>query len=97
MSSFAELIQSDKPVLVDFFAEWCQPCKWMAPVLKEVKDKMGERVTIVKVDVDKNPSAARHYAIQGVPTLILFKSGKPIWRKSGVVEARFIEDQIRKA
>lgn len=97
MKDFAKLIQSEKPVLVDFFAEWCQPCKWMAPILKEVKDKMGDQVTIVKVDVDKNPAAARQYAIQGVPTLILFKSGKTVWRKSGVVEARVLEDQIRKA
>ncbi len=83
--TFNEIIQSEKPVLVDFFAEWCGPCKTMAPILKDVKDTVGESVTIIKVDVDKNPQAARHYQVQGVPTLILFQNGKPLWRQSGVV------------
>ncbi len=83
--TFNEIIQSEKPVLVDFFAEWCGPCKTMAPILKDVKDTVGESITIIKVDVDKNPQAARHYQVQGVPTLILFQNGKPLWRQSGVV------------
>lgn len=95
MNKFQELIQSDKPVLVDFFAEWCGPCKTMAPILKQVKDKLGENVTIVKIDVDKNPDAARQFAIQGVPTLIAFRKGEVKWRQSGVVQAHQLEQVLR--
>lgn len=87
MKSFNELIQSNKPVLVDFFAEWCGPCKMMAPILKEVKEKLDDTVSIIKVDVDKNPQVAAVYQIQGVPTMILFKEGRILWRKSGVMPA----------
>jgi len=83
--TFNEMIQSEKPVLVDFFAEWCGPCKMMSPILKEVKDNFMNDVTIIKVDVDKNPQASAAYQVQGVPTLIVFKKGQPVWRKSGVV------------
>lgn len=96
MSSFNEIIQSEKPVLVDFFAEWCGPCKMMAPILKEVKSAMGDSVTIIKVDVDKNPQAARQYGIQGVPTLVVFQGGQIKWRQSGVVPARQIEQVLGK-
>lgn len=84
---FNELIQDEKPVLVDFYADWCGPCKMMAPVLSEFSKEMAGKVKVIKVDVDRNPAAARSYQIQGVPTLILFKKGKVVWRQSGVVPA----------
>ncbi|MBZ5858918.1 thioredoxin [Flavihumibacter profundi] len=97
MSSFNDIIQSEKPVLVDFFAEWCGPCKMMAPILKEVKAKLGDAVTIIKVDVDRNPGAAQKYGIQGVPTLMVFQQGQVKWRQSGVVQARQIESVLKSA
>jgi thioredoxin 1 len=92
---FNEIIESDKPVLVDFHAVWCGPCKTMAPRLKEVKDTLGDAVTIIKVDVDKNPQAADTYQVRSVPTLILFKKGQILWRQSGVVPAASLVSVIR--
>jgi thioredoxin 1 len=94
--TFNQMIQSDKPVLVDFSAEWCGPCKMMAPILKEVKKEIGDSATIIKVDVDKNPAAASEYHVQGVPTLILFKNGKPLWRQSGVIQKAGLVNIIQK-
>jgi thioredoxin 1 len=94
--TFKEIINSEKPVLVDFSAEWCRPCKMMAPILKEVKDEIGDLATIIKIDVDNNPSASNAYAIQAVPTLILFKNGEVLWRKSGVVSKHDLVNLIKK-
>ena len=94
--TFNEMIQSNKPVLVDFSAEWCGPCKMMAPILKELKKDIGDTATIIKVDVDKNPQAASAYQIQCVPTLILFKNGQPIWRQSGVIQKSGLLEVIKK-
>lgn len=87
MSSFNELINGSTPVLVDFTATWCGPCKMMSPILDQVAGELGDQVKIIKVDVDKNPHAAAHFQVQGVPTLILFKEGKNLWRQSGVIQA----------
>jgi thioredoxin 1 len=95
MVSFEGHIQGPKPVVVDFYAEWCGPCKMMAPVLKQVKDNVKERITILKMDIDKNGYYAGKYAIQSVPTLIIFKEGKILWRKSGVASAAEILAQLK--
>ena len=96
--TFSELISGDQPVLVDFFATWCGPCKMMQPILEETSKKVGDKVKIIKVDIDKNPLAASNFQVRGVPTLILFQKGKTIWRQSGVVPThqlvKVIEDNI---
>ena len=87
MSKFSEIIKDDKPVLIDFSAEWCQPCKMMPPILKDVKKQLGDRIRILKVDVDRNPAIAQKYQIRNVPTLMVFKNGQIVFRESGVIPA----------
>jgi thioredoxin 1 len=94
MNAFQQLIGSDKAVLVDFTATWCGPCKMMAPVLEQVKRMLGDRITIIKIDIDKSPQTAGAYQIQGVPTLLLFRQGNIKWRQSGVVSAQSLVQSI---
>lgn len=82
--NFKQLINSDKPVLVDFYADWCGPCKMQAPILKDVSAALKGKARIIKIDVDKNQGIAMQYQVQSIPTIILFKKGKPVWRKAGV-------------
>jgi thioredoxin 1 len=83
--SFKDIINSDKPVLIDFFATWCGPCQMLGPVLKQVKDSLGDRVSIIKVDVDKNQELAEMQQVLGVPTMMLYQRGQQLWRQSGVL------------
>ena len=94
-SSFKQIIDSEIPVLVDFSAEWCGPCKMLTPILKQVKDDLGDKIKIIKIDIDKNQSLSTKFAVRGVPTMILFKNGNQLWRQSGLVEKDHILNQVK--
>jgi thioredoxin 1 len=93
-SNFSEIINSDKPVLIDFYADWCQPCKMQAPILKELKSILGDDVKIVKIDTEKNQQLALKYQVRSIPTLLIFMNGQEKWRKAGVSQARELEQVI---
>lgn len=94
-SRFDTLVNGETPVLIDFSAEWCGPCKMMPPILKELKSTLKDRIRIVKIDVDKNPAIANRFQIKGVPTLMLFKNGQVVWRQSGVLQANQLQQQLQ--
>lgn len=94
--TFNELINGNKPVVVDFFAEWCGPCKAMKPILEDFKQRIGDRAVVLKVDVDKNPAAAQAYQVRGVPTLAIFRNGAVVWRTSGVVGAQQLLEAVER-
>jgi len=94
--SFKDLIAGSQPVLVDFYATWCGPCKAMKPILEDAAKQLGDKVKIIKVDVDKNPAAANNYQVKGVPTLILFRNGKILWRQSGVVQTSQLVQMVNR-
>jgi len=95
MSKFYELINGDQPVLVDFYADWCQPCKVVSPTVARIARELGDKIKVIKVNVDRNQPVAVRYGIQGIPTLILFKNGQIKWRQSGAVPREYILNGIR--
>lgn len=95
MNDFEQLIQENKPTLVDFFATWCGPCRMQAPILEDVKQRVGDTANIIKIDIDKNQELATRYGVRSVPTLIIFKNGEAVWRAVGVQQAGLLEQKIK--
>ena len=96
MASFTDIINSEKPVLIDFFATWCGPCKSLSPIIQDVAKDMGDSVRVIKIDVDKNQAVSQKYQIRGVPTMMIFKEGKQLWRQSGVLPKDQIKAELKK-
>ena len=94
MSKFSEILNQEKPVLVDFFATWCGPCQTMSPILKQVKEELGESVMIIKIDVDKNKALATKFQVRGVPTFMIFKNGKQVWKQAGLITKNELKQKI---
>ncbi len=94
MASFSEIVNGDKPVLIDFHADWCGPCKMLSPIIQEVAKDLSGKVRVIKIDVDKNPALSDKFQIRGVPTMMLFKDGSPVWRQSGVLQKEQIINEI---
>jgi thioredoxin 1 len=92
--TFSDLTNTDKPVLIDFYADWCAPCRAMKPILEDLKSQMGEQVSIFKIDVDKNQTIAERFNVRSIPTLILFKDGEPVWRKSGIASSSELQKAV---
>lgn len=92
--TFSELTNSDKPVLVDFYADWCAPCRAMKPVLEDLKAQMGDQIAIFKIDVDRNPAISERFNVMSIPTLIVFKNGEPVWRKSGMASSSELKNTL---
>ena len=96
MSDFNEIINSDKPTLVDFYANWCGPCKMMTPIIEETKSELGDKANVLKVNVDDNKEVSVKYNVRSIPTVILFKNGNPVWRHSGVVQKNVLINEVNK-
>jgi thioredoxin 1 len=96
MSDFSEIINSDKPTLVDFYTNWCVPCKMMTPIIDQTKVELGDKANVLKVDVDNNQEVARKYQIRSIPTLLIFKEGEVVWRQSGVLQKEMIVESVKK-
>ena len=96
MSEFNEIINSSKPTLVDFYADWCGPCKVMSPIIEQTKNSLGDAPTVLKINIDNNAEVARKYQIRSIPTLLIFKEGEVVWRQSGVPQKEMIVESVKK-